>query len=139
MLAGDLDGALAALAQGEAACPDHLTERARTLGLRADVLVLKHAPAADIEAAFAAALTCASRHSKAHGLRSATSYARWLCARGRAGEAREVLEPLYASFTEGFDTYDLCEARQLLDAMRAGAPPSASRSWSAEVQVGSGE
>ena len=34
---------------------------------------------------------------------------------GRRGEARDLLAPLYGWFTEGFDTADLKEAKQLLD------------------------
>jgi predicted ATPase len=34
---------------------------------------------------------------------------------GRRGEARDLLAPLYASFTEGFDTADLKDAKALLD------------------------
>ena len=35
--------------------------------------------------------------------------------RGDIVEARSLLEPLYSSFTEGFDTADLKDARALLD------------------------
>ena len=34
---------------------------------------------------------------------------------GKLGEARDLLAPIYASFTEGFDTPDLREARTLLE------------------------
>jgi len=47
-------------------------------------------------------------------LRAATSLARLWREQGRRGEARELLTPLYGSFTEGFDTPDLKEARTLL-------------------------
>jgi predicted ATPase len=41
---------------------------------------------------------------------------RWLWRdQGRRDEARELLAPLYGSFTEGFDTADLKEAKVLLD------------------------
>ena len=36
---------------------------------------------------------------------------------GKQDEARELLTPIYAWFTEGFDTADLQEARTLLDAL----------------------
>jgi predicted ATPase len=48
-------------------------------------------------------------------LRAATSLARQLAQRGRAAEGRELLAPLYASFTEGFSARDLVEAKELLD------------------------
>src|SRR5439155_1003660 len=38
-----------------------------------------------------------------------------LQAEGRAAEARDLLAPLYRTFTEGFDTRDLREAKALLD------------------------
>ena len=34
---------------------------------------------------------------------------------GRRGEARELLAPVYGSFTEGFDTADLKDAKALLN------------------------
>jgi predicted ATPase len=34
---------------------------------------------------------------------------------GKRGEARELLAPVYAWFTEGFETRDLKEAKALLD------------------------
>ena len=48
-------------------------------------------------------------------LRVAMSLARLLRTQERADEARALLAPLYAWFTEGFDTGDLVEAKALLD------------------------
>jgi hypothetical protein len=48
-------------------------------------------------------------------LRTATSLARHWRARGRAHEARAVLEPVFARFTEGFDTSDWRSARALVE------------------------
>ena len=53
--------------------------------------------------------------SKAYELRVATRLARWLRDHGRAAEGRGLLAPLYAWFTEGFDTVDLIEAKALLE------------------------
>jgi predicted ATPase len=62
------------------------------------------------------ALRVAQRQqAKAYELRAATSLARLWGERGRRGEARELLAPVYAWFTEGFDTADLKEAKALLD------------------------
>jgi predicted ATPase len=48
-------------------------------------------------------------------LRAATSLA-WLWReQGRRGKARDLLAPVYGSFTEGFDTADLKDAKRLLD------------------------
>jgi predicted ATPase/DNA-binding winged helix-turn-helix (wHTH) protein len=52
-------------------------------------------------------------------LRAATSLARLWRGQGRRGEARELLAPLYGSFTEGFDTQDLKEAKALLEELAA--------------------
>ena len=48
-------------------------------------------------------------------LRAAVSLARLWGDRGRRGEARALLMPVYGWFTEGFDTADLKEAKALLD------------------------
>jgi hypothetical protein len=46
-----------------------------------------------------------------------TSMARLLAERGERMRAYDLLHPIYASFTEGFDTLDLKEAKALLDAL----------------------
>jgi predicted ATPase len=48
-------------------------------------------------------------------LRATTSLARLWGEQRRPGEACDLLAPAYGSFTEGFDTADLKEAKQLLD------------------------
>jgi predicted ATPase len=48
-------------------------------------------------------------------LRAATSLARLRLDQGRQTEARDLLAPVYAWFTEGFATPDLKEAKALLD------------------------
>jgi predicted ATPase len=48
-------------------------------------------------------------------LRATTSLARLLDEQGRRDEALTMLAPLYAWFTEGFDTADLKDAKALLD------------------------
>jgi predicted ATPase len=53
--------------------------------------------------------------AKLFELRSATIMARLWCEQGKRDEARELLAPVYGWFTEGFDTLDLKEAKQLLD------------------------
>jgi predicted ATPase len=64
--------------------------------------------------------------AKAFELRAATRLGLLLQAQGRGTEARELLAPLYASFTEGFDTRDLREAKALLEELRHAAPPGPS-------------
>jgi len=51
-------------------------------------------------------------------LRAAKSLARLWYSRGRASDAWGVLAPVYARFTEGFESADLMAARQLLDRLR---------------------
>ena len=53
--------------------------------------------------------------AKALELRAAMSLVRMLRKRGDLAEARDMLTPLYTSFTEGFDTADLNDAKVLLD------------------------
>ena len=50
-------------------------------------------------------------------LRAATRLARLWDEEGRRADARELVAPVYGSFTEGFDTQDLKEAKALLDAL----------------------
>jgi predicted ATPase len=52
-------------------------------------------------------------------LRAAASLARLRRNQGRHAEARGVLAPVYAWFTEGFGTPDLREAKALLEALEA--------------------
>jgi len=50
-------------------------------------------------------------------LRAASSLARLRLRQGKAREGHACLEPVYARFTEGFDTADLAAARQLLNGL----------------------
>src|SRR5207248_5850552 len=52
-------------------------------------------------------------------LRAAASLARLRRDQGRRAEARDLLAPVYAWFTEGFGTPDLKEAKALLDKLTA--------------------
>lgn len=54
------------------------------------------------------------QQSRMWELRAATALARLLIDTGRAAEARAVLPPVYAWFSEGFDTADLRTARTVL-------------------------
>jgi predicted ATPase len=51
-------------------------------------------------------------------LRAAVDLARLWLGRGERAEARDLLDPIYGWFTEGFDTPDLRDARALLDDLR---------------------
>jgi predicted ATPase len=51
-------------------------------------------------------------------LRAALSLAQMYCAQNRSKRARDTLFPVYAWFTEGFDTRDLIATKELLDELR---------------------
>jgi predicted ATPase len=83
-------------------------------------LLLSRSPSdqAGAEASFREALEFARRQSaKSWELRAAISLARLWQRQGKRDEARDLLAPVYAWFTEGFDTRDLREATALLDAL----------------------
>jgi predicted ATPase len=69
----------------------------------------------DAERCFQKALESArAREARGWELRSAVSLARLRADQGRRDEARQLLDPVYAWFEEGFDTPDLTEAEALL-------------------------
>ena len=57
--------------------------------------------------------------AKAWELRTTMSLARLLKSQGRRDEPRTMLAEIYGWFTEGFDTADLKEAKELLDKLQA--------------------
>ena len=70
----------------------------------------------EAEAYFERALAVARRQSaRMWELRAATSLARLWSERGERQKAHDLLAPIYAWFTEGFDTADLKDAKVLLD------------------------
>jgi class 3 adenylate cyclase/predicted ATPase len=70
----------------------------------------------EAEACFFKALTIArAQHAKAWELRAAMSLLRLFLGQGRSAEARPILEKVYREFSEGFETIDLREAKDLLD------------------------
>jgi predicted ATPase len=87
--------------------------------LRGDLLCRLPRPALDkAERSFRAALSIARpQGTKGFELRAATSLGRLLGNDGWREEARQLLAPVYGSFTEGFDTADLLEAKALLAAL----------------------
>lgn len=86
--------------------------------LRGELLADQGAPDAEVEDQLGCALGVARQQSsRSLELRAATSLARHWAARGRKGDAREVLAPVYGGFTEGLGTPDLVDARELLAAL----------------------
>lgn len=70
------------------------------------------------EACFAQAIAIAKRQgAKSLQLRASTCLARLWQRQGKRAQARAMLDEVYQSFTEGFDTPDLQEAKALLAAL----------------------
>jgi predicted ATPase len=74
----------------------------------------------EAEACFQHALaTARAQSAKSLELRAAISLSRLLRRQGKPAKARHILTAVYEWFTEGFDTTDLREARQLLEQLQA--------------------
>jgi len=83
------------------------------------LLATDAANSAEGEALFHRALDIArAQEAKSFELRAATSLARLWQRQGKRAEAHTLLAPVYAWFTEGFDTGDLVEAKALLEELR---------------------
>jgi predicted ATPase len=88
--------------------------------LRAEIVLDMDGNAVDeAEALFGQSLEIARRQqAKLFELRAATSLTRLWQRQGKRAEARDLLAPVYAWFTEGFDTRDLQDAKALLEELR---------------------
>ena len=105
-----------ALALGEGTGVEWL--RPELLRIKGEVLAQQDS----IDAAFDC-LQRAAALAQAHGalaweLRAATSLARFHRTQGMTGLARKVLTPVYERFTEGQSTFDVRQARELLEALK---------------------
>jgi class 3 adenylate cyclase/predicted ATPase len=84
--------------------------------LDGDLLLATGGPADEAAARYHRALAIAREQgARSFELRAATSLARLWRDQGKRAEARDLLAPVYAWFTEGFDTRDLIDAKALLD------------------------
>ncbi len=84
--------------------------------LRGEALLAGAGTMSEAEAALQQAIAIARRqNAKSWELRAATSLARLRRQQGQREEAMALLAPVFAWFTEGFDTADLKEAKALLD------------------------
>ncbi len=76
--------------------------------------------AANAEAYFERALSVArAQNALSFELRAAMNMAQLWSDRGKRNAARDLLIPVYARFSEGFDTIDLKQAKALLDGLAA--------------------
>jgi predicted ATPase/class 3 adenylate cyclase len=120
--AGDAESGLRTVEKALAANPQELIWRACTLTCRGE-LRLKLGQPAMAEADFRGAIEMSrSLGHKAWQLRAATSLAKLLMRRSDHVAARESLVPVYSTFSEGFETPDLQEARLLLVEMAHHLP-----------------
>jgi predicted ATPase len=80
-------------------------------------LLLQHAipDAAQAEVCFQQALAITRQQAKSWELRTTMSLSRLWQHQSKRTEARELLEPIYGWFTEGFDTANWQAARALLE------------------------
>ena len=116
-LSGDVAGALLTVARALEVNPEERAWRPDALRIRGE-LRLTSGKTDAAEADFHEAITLAKQiAAKALELRASMSLARILRMRGDFAEARKLIAPLFASFTEGFDTTDLKEARALCEAL----------------------
>ena len=86
--------------------------------LRGELMLAGGAAAGEAEAALRRALEIArGQQAKSLELRAAHALARLWAGSGRRAEARELLEPVRASFSEGLETPDLVAAQALLSGL----------------------
>lgn len=92
---------------------------AEILRAGAECLLKREPPGSNAETVLLKALQLARQHGAlAWELRSASSLARLWQHHGHYLKARDVLEPVYLRFTEGFETPDLRNVRQLLEELQ---------------------
>ncbi|HYK64144.1 MAG TPA: hypothetical protein VEY94_04300, partial [Patescibacteria group bacterium] len=104
-----------AKAQQRADDMDHRLLEAEIHRLRGEIMLLNPQGAEEAERSFRHAIEIATRQrANSWRLRAANSLARLLSKTARRADARAALAPAYAQFTEGFNTYDLLEAKSLL-------------------------
>ncbi|HQX15895.1 MAG TPA: adenylate/guanylate cyclase domain-containing protein [Anaerolineales bacterium] len=115
--AGNLEKAHQTIEDAFGAAPEEEMHFPELHRVRADIRLLQPHP--DLETAeqgYRDAIAASQKYqSLTQELRAVTRLGRLLQSCGRSREARTLLAPLYAKFTEGLDTPDLVEAKKLLD------------------------
>lgn len=115
--AGDLDAGRARIEESldQIAVQDERVHLAEVLRLQGWMLWQQGEPD-EAESRLRAAVDVARRQrTRSWELRSATTLAGLLETRGDAAAGLELLEPIYGSFDEGFDTADLADAAALIE------------------------
>jgi predicted ATPase len=115
--AGQLDNALAALDQAAetVAATGESHYQAELYRLRGAVLAATGDEAEAPKWFHHAIDTAQSQQARPFELRAATSLARLWAHQGERSKAHDLLVPVYGWFTEGFDSADLKNAKELLD------------------------
>jgi class 3 adenylate cyclase len=122
--AGAIDEARITVEEAALPNPDSLLYRPEMLRQQGE-LRIKRQPKSQAELEFAAndfrqsIALARTMGAKSWELRGTTSLARLLAKQGRSDEARERLGAIYNWFTEGFDTVDLKDAKELLGKLSA--------------------
>jgi len=122
-MAGEIDGALGLVAKAMDV-GERTNERwlfAELYRLRGDWLIAHQRGTLDeAEACYLKAIDFAKELKlKLLELRASMSLARLWRKEGRHTEAQRLMAPIYSWFSEGFDTVDLREAKELLDELRS--------------------
>ncbi|UCH26092.1 MAG: hypothetical protein JSV66_00130 [Trueperaceae bacterium] len=90
------------------------------LRLKGELLQELGVPVAEVEEHFQKALEIAQhRQAKSLELRAAMSLSLLWCNQGKPEAARALLSGVFEWFTEGFDTPDLQDAKELLEALNS--------------------
>src|ERR1035437_6479376 len=112
--AGQLEEALATIEQAFSAVGEQQLWLPGVLWWQGE-LHLKRGDETKAAGDFREAIAVARRiGSQAYELRATTSLARLLASQGKRDEARAMLAAIYNQFTEGFDTADLKDAKELI-------------------------
>ncbi|MDA9505038.1 hypothetical protein XI09_10100 [Bradyrhizobium sp. CCBAU 11386] len=115
--AGDMQDSLSAIRKAKELIAEtgESLWHADVLRIEGELRLLFGASTKEAEASFVQSLEVASKQrAKSFELRAAMSMARLWRHQGKRDEASELLAPVYGWFTEGFDTWDLKQAKTLL-------------------------
>ncbi|MBV6450849.1 MAG: hypothetical protein MHPDNHAH_01576 [Anaerolineales bacterium] len=119
--AGQIEQALATIEDAFGAAPEEEMHFPELHRVRADIRLLQPNPDLGLaEQGYRDAIAASQKYQAlTQELRAVTRLGRLLQSCRRAREARDLLAPLYAKFTEGLDTPDLIESKSLLDELNS--------------------